>query len=255
MKKKKTLIILLVLVLFLGWFIGWISNKNSWIVYSSEKKYGVWEIIYYISAVITAFGTLGAVFVALFKDRIARLFSSPDLVLEMNDDKCFCEEVDSEQQTPISSQYQGLLNITNKGNVVASGCEVYIASVKYKKSKEKNFKDITDAETKRKLFWEAAKVDLPVEIPKQIWLFRIDKPNSFGTPTSSNAQSAQPHLQLNGIKLKDNYSEKGIWEISYYINNVENGHTRFKLTIEWNGVWKTRKTEMTDVLKVNFEII
>lgn len=137
MKKNKILIILLILVLLLGWFLGWISNKNSWIAYSAEIKFGVWEIIYYIAAVITAFGTLGAVFVALFKDKIIRLFSRPDLVLEMNDDNCFCEDVDSEQQNPSSSKYQSLLNITNKGNVVAPGCEVYIASVRYKKVKKR----------------------------------------------------------------------------------------------------------------------
>ena len=80
---------------------------------------------------------MGAVFVALFKDKIIRLFSRPDLVLEMNDDNCFCEDVDSEQQNPSSSKYQSLLNITNKGNVVAPGCEVYIASVRYKKVKKR----------------------------------------------------------------------------------------------------------------------
>ncbi len=254
MKKCKTPIILLVIVLLLGWILGWISNKNLWIAYSPNKEYGSWEIIYYLAAILTAFGTIGAVFVALFKDRIVRLFSSPDLVLEMNDEQCFCEDVDSEQQNPTSSLYQGILNVTNKGNVLASGCEVYIAKVQYAKSKDKTYKDITDTESNHRLVWESNKVDLPINIPKQIELFKIEKPNSYGTP-SSNSQYTKPHLQLNGIKLKDHNSEKGVWKISYYINNNETGHSQFKLTIEWNGEWKARKTEMAEVLKVNFQII
>ena len=35
---------------------------------------------------------------ALFKERIFRLFSHPSLALSMKDDKCFSEDVDSEQQ-------------------------------------------------------------------------------------------------------------------------------------------------------------
>lgn len=242
------------MVLLLGWFIGWLSNKNMWLSYDSSKTYGLWEILYYVAAIITACGTLGAVFVALFKERIVRLITSPSLSLEMKDENCFCEDVDSEQQNPISSQYQGVLNITNNGNAVATACEVYIQKIQYAKSREKRFRDITDTESKRRLMWEAPKVDIPVTIPKQIWLFKIDKPNSYGTPSSSsNVQNVSSHLQLNGMKLKDSMSEKGIWEITYYISNNETGHNSFKLTIEWNGEWKTRKTEMVDVLKVNFE--
>lgn len=244
------------MILIAGWFLGWLSNKNMWISYNPETKYGIWEILYYIAAIITAFGTVEAVFVALFKERIFRLFSHPSLALSMKDDRCFSEDVDSEQQNPTSSQYLGILSVENTGNIVATGCEVYIEKVQYAKSRDKRLKDITDAESKRKLTWEAPRVDVPVSIPKQVLLFKIDKPNAYGTPFSSNSQQGvQCHLQLNGMKLRDNMSEKGVWEITYYINNVETGHKRFKLTIDWNGEWKTRKTEMIDVLKVKFDTI
>lgn len=257
MKRNKIFYIIgVLLILVLGWFIGWLSNKNMWLIYNSEVKYGIWEIIYYIAAIITAFGTLGAVFVALFKEKIDRLFTCPNLVLTMKDDKCFSEDVDSEQQNPMSSQYLGILNVHNQGNIVATSCEVFIEKVQYAKTRDKRLKDITDAESKRKLTWEAHRVDVPVNIPKQVMLFKIDKPNAYGTPSASNnPQGAQCHLQLNGMKLRDNMSEKGVWEITYYISNLETGHTRFRITIDWNGEWKTRKTEMVDVLKVKFDTL
>ena len=227
-----------------------------WVSYDPDTKYGAWEIIYYLSAIITAFGTVGAVFVALFKERLVRLFSCPNLELSMKDDKCFSEDVDSEQQNPTSSQYLGILNVNNKGNIVATGCDVFIEKVQYAKTKDKRMKDITDAESKRRLTWESGRVDVPVNIPKQVLLFKIDQANAYGTPSSSgNQKGVQCHLQLNGMKLRDNMSEKGVWEITYYINNFETGHTRFRLTIDWNGEWKTRKTEMADVLKVKFETL
>lgn len=257
MKRNKTFYVIGILfILVLGWFLGWLSNKNLWLAYNPEIKYGIWEIIYYIAAIISAFGTVGAVFVALFKEKIVRLFTCPNIVLTMKDEKCFSEDVDSEQQNPTSSQYLGILNVNNQGNIVATGCEVFIEKVQYARTREKRLKDITDAESKRKLTWEASKVDVPVNIPKQVMLFKIDKPNAYGTPSASNnPQGVQCHLQLNGMKLRDNMSEKGVWEITYYISNLETGHSRFRLTIDWNGEWKTRKTEMADVLKVKFDTL
>lgn len=257
MKKNRSFyIISIFLLLSIGWFLGWLSNNRMWLSYEPGIKYGAWEILYYIAAIITAFGTLGAVFVALFKERIIRLFTHPTLSLSMKDDKCFSEDVDSEQQNPTSSQYMGILNVDNKGNVVATGCDVFIEKVLYAKTREKRMKDITETESKRRLQWETGKVDIPVNIPKPVLLFKIDKPNTYGTPAvQAIVQEPKCHLFLNGMKLRDNNSEKGVWEITYYINNIETGHKRFKLTIDWNGEWKTRKTEMADVLKVKFEAL
>lgn len=257
MKRNQAFYIIgIIFLLLIGWILGWLSNKNMWLSYNADAKYGMWEILYYIAAIITAFGTVGAVFVALFKEKLVRLFTCPKLILSMKDDKCFSEDVDSEQQNPTSSQYLGILSVNNQGNIVATGCEVLIEKVQYARNREKRLKDITDAESKRKLQWESSKVDVPVNIPKQVMLFKIDKPNAYGTPSaSSNTQGVQSHLQLNGMKLRDNMSEKGVWELTYYINNLETGHIRFRLTIDWNGEWKARKTEMADVLKVKFETL
>ena len=257
MKKRKTVYLLgIPIVLVIGWFAGWLSNKNVWLSYSPEIKYGTWDIVYYVAAIFTSIGTLGAVFVALFKEKIMRLLNRPKIQLSMKDEKCYEEEVDTEQQNPVASRYIGFLEVVNKGNVTATGCEICIESVQYSKSRDKKMKEISEMESKRKLYWDAAKVDIPVDIPKQVWLFKIDQPNAYGTPSASGVNhTSQSHLQINGLKLKDNKSEKGIWEITYYIRNNEVDHSRFKLTIEWTGEWKTRKTEMIDVLKAKFDII
>lgn len=249
-------IISIFLLLAVGWFLGWLSDKRMWLSYEPGVKYGAWEILYFIAAIITAFGTLGAVFVALFQERIKRLLSHPTLSLSMKDDKCFSEDVDSEQQNPASSQYTGILNVDNKGNVVAKGCDVYIEKVMYAKTRDKRMKDITDTESKRRLQWEAGKVDIPVNIPKPLLLFKIAQPNTYGTPTvQADIQEPKCNLFINGMKLRDNNSEKGYWEITYYISDIETAYKRFKLMIDWNGEWKARKTEMADVLKVKFEVL
>lgn len=235
--------------IIIGFAIGFLWQKNAWMNLDNARKSNTWEIIYYIFSIIGSLGTVGAVIVALGKEAILRHLYHPQLDIEFAEEFGISEDIDTEQQTPKTETYDCELKITNNGSVAAKTCEVIIEQVGYSDKKGRSLRYMKDYQSKTsKLVWESSKVEIPKGISKELRLFNIASPGSLGTP---GEESTTCHLELNGFKLKDNKSSKGYWEISYYIVYDNGEHNHFKLTIEWNGEWKSRKTEMKDVLHVN----
>ena len=94
-------------------------------------------------------------------------------------------------------------------------------------------------------------VDIPIGIPSKIRLFEIVNPNSVGTPGKEVV--ANPKISFNSLDLKKNCLEKGCWEIEYYISCKNGNASKFVLNVEWTGEFKSRATDMAEVLKVQIE--
>ncbi len=201
---------------------------------------------------ILMLATIAAVVVALWKESILSKLNHPRLVLKLQEGG-FIENIDSEQENPQADDYLCLLEIENEGNIIASNCDVHICEFKHSKKSKESLKVKHNLNGNKTLFWEAKRVDIPVNTKKDIWLFRIKSPNGYGTPTSASTISSMPVIEFNGIKPDYKYLKSGYWEVSYYIN-CQNGETKkFTIEIKWDGVWKTRKTEMVDALKVTMK--
>lgn len=65
--------------------------------------------------------------------------------------------------------------------------------------------------------------------------------------------AANPKILFNGLELKSHYLEKGYWTIEYYISCKNGNASKFVLNVEWSGEFKSRATDMTEVLKVQIE--
>lgn len=53
--------------------------------------------------------------------------------------------------------------------------------------------------------------------------------------------------------MPNSYLEKGVWAIEYFIT-CKNGEVfKFKINIDWNGEFKSRATDMTEVLTIKIE--
>lgn len=240
-----------VICVFIGIVIGLLSTKNAWLCLDNTKVYGIWELLYYVFSIIGAIGTVSAVIVALAKETILRMIHHPDINIRFNEEFGISEEIDIEQQNPETETYDCVLKISNVGTVAARSCEVYIDQVSYADKKGKTLHPLKDYQGKSKLWWEASLVEIPAGLSKEIRLFHIDSPNSNVVPGAVPITAC--YLELNGFKLKDRKAQKGYWEITYYISHDNGEHKHFKLTIDWNGEWKSRKTEMKDVLHVKME--
>ena len=82
-------------------------------------------------------------------------------------------------------------------------------------------------------------------------MFEIINPNSIGTP--GKEAIVNPKILFNGLELKNHYSERGYWTIEYYISCKNGSASKFVLNVEWTGEFKSRATDMAEVLKVQIE--
>lgn len=210
-----------------------------------------WRAGYYVFAIIGSVATLAAVIVALYKEEFMRWINSPDLEFSLIGNGLVANNDSQVGVTP--DNYECSIRITNKGTSIATGCKVFIHALKYNKNRNKErLKPDNKVKNKKQLFWTSANVDIPVDIPSDIMLFQILNPNKIGTPQVGNA-TQNPKIVLNGCQLAKDKSEKGMWEIEYYISMKSGNVCKFLLTIDWDGSWCDNEDDMLDKVKIELK--
>lgn len=241
----------------LGWFLlGGLCGCGSIILWyclsgttlKVQDFYDPWDIAVKLFQIIGSVGTVLAVIVALTKEAIMRWLYTPSLTTSLIDSG-ITENISETQRVPEANSFECFASIDNKGSLAALGCRVYVNNVKYGKSKN-NIKSIKNSGGKQ-LRWTSQMVDIPIGIPSRISLFEIVNPNSVGTPGKETAEN--PKISFNGLELKNYYLEKGFWAIEYYISCKNGNASKFVLNVEWTGEFKSRATDMAEVLKVQIE--
>lgn len=231
-----------------GGLVLWFCFSNTKI--KTDNEYDPWLISYYLFQIIGAIGTVMAVVVALSKEAIMKWLYSPSLEISLVDNGV-TENIPETLKVPVATSFECLACVDNKGSLAALGCRVYVSDIKHGKSKA-NVKSIKNFKSKQ-LMWTSSGVDVPIGIPSKIKLFEIINPNSIGTPGENTTES--PRILFNGLELKNYQSEKGCWIIEYYISCRNGKVSKFSLIVEWNGEFKSRTTDMEEVLNVEINRI
>lgn len=229
-----------------GTIILWYCFSNT--TFECKASYDPWDIAEKIFQIIGAIGTILAVIVALTKEAIMKWLYAPSLTTSLIDNGV-TENIPDNQRVPEANSFECLACVDNKGSLAALGCKVYISDIKYGKSKA-NIKSIKNSGSKQ-LRWTSQGVDIPIGIPSRIKLFEIINPNSIGTP--GKEMVTNPRISFNGLELKSHFLEKGYWRIEYYISCKNGNAFKFVLNVDWTGEFKSRATDMADVLKVQIE--
>lgn len=238
----------------LGLLVG-VGGLVVWYCFSStklkdENEYDPWQLANYLFGIIGAIGTLLAVIVALAKEAIMKWLYSPDLRVSLVDNGITEVIANENQRVPEANSFECHVRIENNGSLAAIGCKAYVSEIRHGKSKS-NLKTVKDLRNKQ-MRWISAEVDIPVGIPSKIKLFEIVNPNSVGTP-QGGVDNQKCQITFNGCELKNSQSEKGFWEIDYFVSCKNGDVSKFVATIDWNGEFKSRATDMIDVLKVQIE--
>ena len=229
-----------------GSVIGWYCSHN--INLTVQDFYDPLDIATKLFQIVGAIGTVLAVIVALAKEAIIKWLYAPSLTTSLIDSG-ITENLSENLKVPVANSFECLASIDNMGSLAALGCRVYISDIKHGKSKG-NIKPIKYSRGKQ-LRWTSPGVDIPIGIPSRIKLFEIVDPNSVGTPGKEDV--VNPKISFNGLKLNDKYLKRGNWIIEYYISCKNGDAFKFVLTVEWTGEFKSRATDMAEVLKVQIE--
>lgn len=210
-----------------------------------------WQACYYVFTIIGSIGTLAAVVVALYKEELMRWLNSPDLEYALIEGGLVANN--DSQVGAVPDNYECSVRISNKGTTIATGCKAYVHSLKFNKNRNhERLKPDNKVQNKKQLMWTSSNVDIPVDIPSDIMLFQILNPNKIGTPQSGNANQ-NPKIELNGYQLTKDKSEKGLWEIEYYITMKSGNVSKFLLTVDWDGSWSDNEEDMLDKVKIELK--
>lgn len=221
-----------------------------------NKSYGIPELIYYSTQVIVAFATTAAVIVALFGREIrSYIFKEKVQISLVNGGiKEFLGET-ANTAKPEAQNYDCSLLITNDGSKEIEDLQMFLLEVKYKSDSGAKYKKLVGFENKT-LYWrtpEQVSTFLGIDESKRIPLFKIYPKASCQTPDSSKASDLR--MRLIGYQLPAKYYAKGVWYAKYQLRTKRRVLKTFELTVQWNGEWYNRYSEMVDVVNVNIKEI
>nr|WP_314370514.1 hypothetical protein [uncultured Acinetobacter sp.] len=204
--------------------------------------------------VISSLVTVLAMIVALFKEDIRGLFIKPKL--DLSKDNKLNEVTQRLGQNNVEAMnYHYTTYVQNTGNIPAKEVEVYLTSLKHKKNNEQSYKDIEIDSIP--LTWknsESKQIMIPRNSRKSLILFQVLPPSNVSTPDQPPPNASnQSQIQIGTNKYSVDV-ETGEWDVvfSIYADNAK--PINIHLTINWNGTWESRLTEMNTHLSVKEEI-
>lgn len=217
-----------------------------------DKKMGVGDVIYYSISFFAMIGTFLAVVVALFKEQIVSLFRKVEYSISLSDDG-LSEDVDEKQEPIKSKMYSCDIMVTNKGNIAAFNSEIAIKKIEC----GNNIKNLKEVKLNKecKLLWdqEFKECVIPGKGGQRIMnLFCIYPSKLTSVPGQDQNKNVPPRIKFNGILDGINVnSRKGAWVIEYVIYTKGEPLREYKLTVEWDNIWKDRKTEMINNITIS----
>lgn len=137
MKIKKIFIIIsLILILAIPISVLWFYGNIS-----SERQYGIPDLIYFTSQIVVALATLLAVVVALFGDYIKSLIYGEKCDVCLADDS-FVENLAQtvNSASPEAQHFDCLLRITNSGSREIVDCQILLKEVKFRSEQGNKYK-------------------------------------------------------------------------------------------------------------------
>lgn len=196
------------------------------------------EVIRLLLMFLGSLLTLLAVIVSLEKETILAWLHPVKLDANLSDDG-LSEDADTEQTIVKATEYSGILSIVNNSSGPAMDVTLEIISVAYKQGS--NYKPF---HLTRNCFvnlnGNIRQIDIHSKRNHFAHLFTISAPNAKSTP--DNSKETKPNLVLIGLENL-NLPKKNSWQIKYRLSHSK-GASDITLSLEWDGIWKNRKSEM-----------
>jgi hypothetical protein len=241
-----------------GQFIPWdflrppISSNEM----SSSDYYMRMIRVNFIGAIATFF----AIFVALFKEDIIKLYENASLEVNFKDKSNIISEVlaseptTSDNKNIVANRYEIILEIKNHGKLPAKGCQICLEEVKLKLPNYPSPMDIKIAG--KPLPWVGkteSSITITSEARAYVNVVQIIPPEAgIVSAEKSNEDMGEPQIDIAGAEFSMEHS-RGIYSCDYMIYSENSSPVEFKLKIDWNGRWQQRLSEMKNCITVTHE--
>lgn len=229
-------------LLICGLYCTYVTSAGS---IDFSKKYGMPEIIYYLSQPFSVLGTFLALLVAIFGTEIKNIFFSPKCKVYIAG-AGFDEELGSTASTsaPIAQKYNCSLVLKNTGSKELTDLSLVVKEAHFFNENGKS-KKITRFENT--LFWlkpEIKKINLRVTEQREIVVARVLPEALEGTP--DNSRKSPLRFSITGINLDSKFNQKGKWTVRYSLQTPHKIIKTFDIILSWSGKWCSRINEMTN---------
>lgn len=221
-----------------------------------NQRYGIPEMIYYITQPVGVLSTVLAVVVAIFGTDIKNRILSGKCIVSM-DQEGFTEYLGDTEgtQSPKAHHYEATIRLSNTGVRQLKDCELKLLEVEYKDNSSKSQYRKLKMNNSRTIYWQQQsekRISLRESESVTKVLARIYPSGADQTPDSSN--SSVKRMSITGFSDKLNGNDKkGSWRIKYAVMTPEKTIARFQMEIYWNGDWYDRINEMNNCTSVELK--
>lgn len=252
----------IIISILIGLIIGVIATLTivllcNWDnIIDNNHKYGLPELIYYITQPLGVLSTVLAVVVAIFGADIKNRILSGKCVVSM-DQECFTEYLGDTEgtQSPKAQHYEATIRLANIGVRQLKDCELKLIEVEYKEDSAKAQYKKLKLNNSRTIYWQQQsekRISLRESESVTKVLARIYPNGADQTPDNSNSSVKRMSITGFSDKLKGN-DKKGSWRIKYAVMTPEKTIARFQIELYWNGEWFDRINEMNNCTSVDFK--
>ncbi len=201
--------------------------------------------------IVVAIGTIAAVVVALFQNEIRSWFKKVTFKTSLISEDII-EDLITDNDVKKAAKYHNHIQFVNDGNINAQNCELYLETAEF-------CSDNGGAQSvpvgNDPIVWNniGGMVYIPSQGKKVLPIFEITAPQKSTNPDRKSDTVKPSEYILLGLPRME--AQKGVWELTYCLYSINSKPHRFKFTVDWNGEWEIRQTEMKKILKLKVETL
>ena len=222
-----------------------------------SKDISVNDLYTRIISVIGTVVTLMAVFVALFKEDIRKLWDKADLSICFRDDNVLNEILDNETSSSNykAKKYETVLQIKNQGSLAAKSCEIYLERLQFKSSAYPSLQDIPL--TGQPLNWHNnpnTAILIPATGKATVPILEIISPESQAVPTEQAGNVVpMPKIRIGDTESPSIYSN-GTWTAKFIVYSENASPIEHIISVTWNNRWEHRLAEMSKCVTIQSQV-
>ena len=252
--KLRHVIIAAVILLLAGYAVGQFIPIDYLKPIIVSRELSINDFYTRVISIIGTCVTLLAVFVALFKEDIRKIWDKAALEVAFKEGISFSEVLDNEaigNNTYRAKKYETALVVNNKGSQAAKSCEIFLESLQFKSAAFATAQDIQL--NGKPLKWNNnsnSSILIPATGKAHVSVIEVlSSESQVINAGEANAGNQQPKIRIGDTESPAEFTN-GTWTARFKIYSENAVPIEHMIQIQWNCRWENRITEMGRHLQI-----